>query len=238
MSSVLLIVPIIAIALTINATLGSEQCSTGFKDDQLRFFLYGTAAFVTAGMLTAVGPGLEVFNHVFPLLYNGSPLAEMPLFGGNIEGTPFSADNFTQFTLITPALSQLTIYGFLAMTLFGAIYQIAPRLVAGDLPSPTWKEWHWRLAAAGVILTVVPLIVGGIYQGTQWNENLRAYDPTQTFPIRMLQLSFLGQLALLGGAVLLLLNLKLMWWRSCCPCFVPSFLKDGAGKTETVEASS
>lgn len=238
MSSALLIVPIIAIAMTIRSTLGKEQCVSGWTDDRLKFFLFATTAFVLGGMLAAVGPVLEIFNHVFPLLYNGSPVAEMPWFGGNIEGTPFSADNFTQFTLITPALAQLAVHGFLAMALFGAIYQIAPRLVGGEIPSPTWKEWHWRLAAAGVALTVLPLIVGGIYQGTQWNENLRVYDLAQTFPVRMLQVSFLGQLLLLGGASLFLLNLKLMWWRSCCPCCVPSFLRAGEAKPETMEASS
>ena len=238
MASALLIVPVIAIALTIHATLGRERIATGWTDDGLKFFLFGTVAYVLLGLLSAVGPGLEIFNHVFPLLYNGSPMAEMPWFGGEIEGVPFTADNFTQFTLLTPALAQLSIYGFLAMTLFGAIYQIAPKLMGGELPSPTWKEWHWRLAVAGVALTVLPLIVGGIYQGTQWNENLRAYDAAQTFPLRMLQVSFIGQLLLLGGSVLFLCNLKLMWWRNFCPCCVPAFLRSGEAKSETVEASS
>ncbi len=237
-SAVLLLVPVLAIGLTVCSTLGKENRESGWKHGDLRFFLFAGAAFVLGGILTAMGPGLEIFNHVFPSLYNASPVSEMPGFGGTIESTPFRADNFVQFTLLGPALSQLAIQGFLAMALFGAIYYIAPRLMGGEMPSLTWKEWHWRLALVGIVFTVLPWIVGGIHQGSQWNADMRLFEPTTRIALSMLRVSFLGQLALLGGALLLLANLKLMMWRMCCPCCVPSFLRVAADKTETAEASS
>ena len=41
----------------------------------------------------------------------------------------------TNFTWFVPAQTQLVIYGFFAMTMFGAIYYIVPRLVRAEFPS-------------------------------------------------------------------------------------------------------
>jgi cytochrome c oxidase cbb3-type subunit 1 len=237
-SAALLVVPILALALSIHSTLGQETRVSGWNDGTLKFFLFGAVAFVFGGLLNALGPILEIFNHVIPTLYNGSPLAEAPLFGGEIKGTPFNSDNFVQFTLLTPALSQLALWGFLGMTLFGAIYHIVPELMGEELPSSAWKELHWKASLVGIALTVAPLILGGVYQGAQWNESLREFGSTTTVPVNMLRIALLGHLTLLGGAALFLGNLKLIYWRKCCPCFVPPFLRvDGSGN-KTVEASS
>ncbi len=237
-AAVLMLVPVIAIAMTVHSTLGQEKCVAGWGDSSLKFFLFGALAFVFGGLLNAVGPTLEVVNHVFPPLYNGSPAAEVPGLGGQIEAPPFSQDNFVQFTLLTPALAQLALYGFLGMTLFGAIYHIVPQLMGDELPSAAWKELHWKASVAGIALTVVPLVLGGIYQGGQWNESLRDFAATTGLPINMLRAGILGHLALLLGATAFLANLKLIYWRKCCPCCVPSFLRVAGGEGKTAEASS
>lgn len=234
-AAVLLIVPLLATQLNIHHTLGEENKIVGWQRPDLRFFLFGAVSFVTVGFLSAVGPGLEVFNHVYPALYNGSPMAEIV---GVVETTPFDKDNFVQFTLLGTALTQLSIYGFFAMTMFGAIYYIAPRLTGVDWPSERLRDLHWRLAVAGLALTVLPLAVGGVYQGYQMSDGLMGFDQLNKLPIMMMRVSLLGQLALVGAAIALLTNLKILFWRSCCPCCMPAFLREAAPESKTAEVTS
>src|SRR5258706_140491 len=76
----------------------------------------------------------------------------------------------TNFTWLTPALTQLGLYGFFAMVLFGAIYHIAPQLTQTEFPSSCLIKWHFRLATLGIIFFVVPLAAGGIVQGLKLNN--------------------------------------------------------------------
>ena len=234
-AAVLLIVPLLATQLNIHHTLGEEHQTKGWENTDLRFFLFGAVAFVAVGFLSAVGPGLEVFNHVYPVLYNGSPMAEM---FGVIESTPFDVDNFVQFTLLTTALTQLSIYGFFAMTLFGAIYYIMPRLTGVEWPSERLRNGHWWLAVGGLALIVVPLAIGGVYQGYFLSDGHMAFNQLSGLPTFMLRVSTLGQLALLGAAVALLVNLKILLWRACCPNCVPEFLREAGPRNETAEVPS
>jgi cytochrome c oxidase cbb3-type subunit 1 len=234
-AAVLLIVPLLATQLNIHHTLGKEHQVTGWQRPDLRFFLFGAVAFVAVGFLSAVGPGLEVFNHVYPSLYNGSPMAEI---FGVVETTPFDKDNFVQFTLLSTALTQLSVYGFFAMTLFGAIYYIVPRITGADWPSARLQNLHWLLAVGGLALIVIPLAIAGVYQGYQLSDGLRGFNQLNKFPMMMLQVSTVGHLFLLGAAVALLANLKILLWRACCPCCVPAFLRESGAKNKPAEAAS
>ncbi|MEI9962297.1 MAG: cbb3-type cytochrome c oxidase subunit I [Limisphaerales bacterium] len=74
--------------------------------------------------------------------------------------------HLTQFTWFNVAQTQLQIYGFFIITMFGAIYYILPRMMGFELPFPKFvRVQHWCFML-GVILLVGSLAIGGIAQGS------------------------------------------------------------------------
>ncbi|EEF61927.1 cbb3-type cytochrome c oxidase subunit I [Pedosphaera parvula] len=69
------------------------------------------------------------------------------------------------FTWFLPAQSQLMIYGFFAMTMFGAVYFISGKLLQVEVCAGKIKAHFW-LAALGVIVYAVALAAGGVQQGS------------------------------------------------------------------------
>src|ERR1051325_5645445 len=82
-----------------------------------------------------------------------------------IVGSLPRVSQITHFTFFTTAQTQLLLYGFIGMTLFGAIYYIVPLLIQGGWPSAKWADWHFTLSALGIALYVVSLALGGVLQG-------------------------------------------------------------------------
>ena len=120
----------------------------------------------------------------------------------------------TEFTWFGPAQNQLQLYGFFAMTMFGAIYYLLPRAVGLEWPFPKLARVHFWISMPGVLLFVVPLAIGGVVQGLKWaNPNVTPVDvSTATLPF--LRVSTTGLLFLLLGNLLFALNifgLTLAW---------------------------
>jgi cytochrome c oxidase cbb3-type subunit I len=76
-----------------------------------------------------------------------------------------SLAQFTQFTFITVAHSQLGLFGFYSMILFGALYYIVPRLLNRPWLFPELIEAHFWLVVVGLGLIAVDLTIGGLIQG-------------------------------------------------------------------------
>ncbi len=110
-----------------------------------------------------------------------------------------------EFTWFSFGVSQGQILGFAAMILFGAIYEILPRVMEKDLPFPKFAKLHFWLALIGVLLFVVPLILGGVEQGKQAD-----FNASSAAALKYLRISTTGQLLMLLGALLLLLNIFVM----------------------------
>jgi cytochrome c oxidase cbb3-type subunit 1 len=111
------------------------------------------------------------------------------------------------FTWFTPALLQLNLYGFFAMTLFGAIYDIVPRITGVDMPSPKLVRAHFWVAAAGIVLCVVPLTLSGVVQGLQLQNANVAFLETAKATLPFLRISTVGDLLIGVGHVFFLANL-------------------------------
>jgi cbb3-type cytochrome oxidase subunit 1 len=111
------------------------------------------------------------------------------------------------FTWFNPGISQLNFYGFFAMAMFGAVYIIMPRLVGLGLPWPGLVRVQLWCSIIGVLLIVLPLVLGG------WVQQVKLNDPNQPFVAVMrsslpfLRISTLGDLLLLAGHLLFLTNL-------------------------------
>ncbi len=74
-------------------------------------------------------------------------------------------DEVTQFTLAALARTYLTLFGFVFLVSFGAIYFIVPRLL-----ERTWRfvelvRWHFWLSIVGLGLLLFDLTIAGVIQG-------------------------------------------------------------------------
>jgi cytochrome c oxidase cbb3-type subunit 1 len=119
---------------------------------------------------------------------------------------------FTHFTWFTVAQSQLNIFGFFAMTMIGAIYYIIPRVAGIDWPCHNSVRRHYWLAAIGTILFALPLAIGGVLQGIKLNSGTDFLKVTHD-TLMFLRVSTLGEVLILIGNLLLLLNLLGLWAR-------------------------
>ncbi|MGH8046319.1 MAG: cbb3-type cytochrome c oxidase subunit I [Chthoniobacterales bacterium] len=88
---------------------------------------------------------------------------------GSLMAIP-SLNNLTHFTDYTVGHAHLGLYGFFTMMMFGAMYYIIPLLVGWEWPSATMIRWHFWLAASGIALMVVSLMLGGFLQGLELND--------------------------------------------------------------------
>jgi cytochrome c oxidase cbb3-type subunit I len=112
----------------------------------------------------------------------------------------------TNFTWLIPAQTQLFLYGFFAMAMFGAIYLIVPRLLGVEF-SPRLVNLHFWLAALGIVIYVVPLTIGGIAQGTALNLGTGAFFDIMRSSLTFLRASTTGDLLMAAGHLIFLLNL-------------------------------
>jgi cytochrome c oxidase cbb3-type subunit 1 len=140
----------------------------------------------------------------------------------------------TQFTLFSTALDRLAFYGVVSMLFFGTIYYMVPRLTSRAWASRALTAGHVAMVMAGVVGSVVALMVAG---STQSELLLK---PAITFAEIFLQvrvallINTAAQLVLLGASLLLLVN----FLRTVCVCGdeVPGAAPVLLRQPETLEA--
>ena len=179
-------------------------------------------ALSTVGTVLTLVPLLAVAVNVFQTLKAPGPAAKhdpslsFVLFGveafvlAGLMSIAGALDSGHQlhFTWFVPARTQLQVYGFFAMVMFGAIYYIFPRFSGIEFPYPKLVRIHFWLAALGILAYVIPLAIGGILQSVQLQD-------AKITPVQMVQSSlpflrasttgdlllFAGHLAFLGNIV-------------------------------------
>ena len=113
----------------------------------------------------------------------------------------------TEFTWFTVAKGLLNSYGFFAMVMFGAVYYIVPQLLGLEFPSAKLVRAHFWIAAAGVLLVVVPLAAGGIVQGFRLQHANLPFNDIAHGTLPFLRASTTGDLLIALGNLLFLVNL-------------------------------
>ncbi|MDT3683335.1 MAG: cbb3-type cytochrome c oxidase subunit I [Truepera sp.] len=78
-----------------------------------------------------------------------------------------SVQGLWHFTNYTVAHSHLTMYGFVVLLIWGALYGILPRLT-GHEPPQFWVGVHFWFAVVGLVLYATALMFGGTIQGLSW----------------------------------------------------------------------
>ena len=120
------------------------------------------------------------------------------------------------FTWFGTAQTQLRLYGFFAMTIFGAAYHILPRVTGLELPFARLVGFHFKCGVLGTILLVVPLVVGGVSQGLKLVNGSITFMDTTKSTLMFLRISTVGDTLLLLGSLLFLLNVVALISRYYC----------------------
>lgn len=81
-----------------------------------------------------------------------------------------SVAQFTQFTWMTQAQSQLALTGAFSLIIFGAIYFLVPRISSKPWPSASLIRAHYFAALIGTFALVIFLAVAGIVQGRELGD--------------------------------------------------------------------
>jgi cytochrome c oxidase cbb3-type subunit 1 len=131
------------------------------------------------------------------------------ILGGILKplGIILDRSQVLHLTWYTPALGLLNSYGFFAMVIFGAIYYVVPQLIGIEFPSPKLVRAHFWVAATGVVLSVLPLILAGVVQANQLVNPKIPFGDISKSSLLFLRVSTLGDLFLLLGHAFLLRNL-------------------------------
>lgn len=147
-----------------------------------------TVSIVASFMMFLPVIAVAVNHHVTTLghfgLLRSSPTLRFTVFGsmcytavsfqGSLQALR-TVNEVTHFTHFTVAHAHLGVYAFLTMILFGAVYFIAPRLVNWEWPYPNLIKAHFWLAAAGIVIYVVSLTIGGWLQGLAMNDAAKPF---------------------------------------------------------------
>jgi cytochrome c oxidase cbb3-type subunit 1 len=128
----------------------------------------------------------------------------------------------TSLTWFGVAQKELFILGFFGFSVFGAIYYIIPRLLSID--PETWCPYlmkaHFYLAAIGILISYLALLVGGIGQGILLADPGHSFVEVMRGTLMPLRMSTLGDLLFLAGTVVFLANFARVVGSWCCQCCI------------------
>lgn len=121
-----------------------------------------------------------------------------------------TVSGLTHSTARDMAHTQLLLQGFIAMTFYGGLYYIVPRLVEHGWPDRWLITVHFWLAVIGLALTFLPLLIGGIVQGLAMNRDTVPWDQVISRIMPYLKWRTFGMVILGLGHLALAANLALM----------------------------
>lgn len=141
----------------------------------------------------------------------------------NVVAAVPGVSTYTNLTWYTVAQWQLNIFGFIGMAMFGAIYYIVPRVTGIDWPSVKTPRWHFWCAAIGIVLIALPLAIGGLIEGVNWQNPKMSNVDVANNALNFLRVSTIGELLILLGNVMLLANLTGLSVQYYKKHFVPAY---------------
>src|SRR5499427_5803114 len=141
-------------------------------------------ASIAATILTIIPVATVGLNHhmtmqgYFPVM-RYSPTLRFTVFGA-MAYTVFSlvgilislrsTARFLHFSQATIAYTQMGLYAFFTMIIFGSMYYIVPRLVGREWRYATLIKLHFWASAYGIGLMSLMLMAGGLAQGASQND--------------------------------------------------------------------
>jgi cytochrome c oxidase cbb3-type subunit 1 len=125
-------------------------------------------------------------------------------------GSFFSVAEAVNFTWFNPAVTQWFLYGFFAITIFGAAYSIIPKLLGAEFPKPGMICGHFFLAWIGIVLFSVPLMFAGLQQGKILNDASQPFLASTAKTLMAFRIGSTGELLMILGHLVLAVNFGLM----------------------------
>lgn len=150
---------------------------------------------VTANLVLTMGGQYHMVYH--------SPTIRFTFFGAiafsissviGLLASLRSVDRLVHFTQFSNGQTQLVVYCFFSMVIFGAIYYILPRLVGCEWLSSSMISLHFWASAYGGGLLALSLLVGGLLTGSA----LSSPESESNF-VQVMDISTLLLLGRIGG---------------------------------------
>jgi len=113
-------------------------------------------------------------------------------------------------TWFGPAVVQLLIFGFFAIVICGAIYELLPSVMDLELPFPGFVRFqHWFFMAGSIVL-FLSLAIAGVEQGIKMQNPNIAFTDVMQATLTPLRFAALGLACLLVGSLMLAANFLVM----------------------------
>jgi cytochrome c oxidase cbb3-type subunit 1 len=195
-------------------------------------------ASIAATILTIIPVATVGLNHhmtmqgYFPVM-RYSPTLRFTVFGA-MSYTVFSVigilislrstARYLHFTEATFAYSQIGLYAFFTMIMFGSMYYIVPRLVGREWRYATLIKLHFWASAYGIGLMSLMLVAGGIVQGTSQNDASLSFIESASSVLPYLRGDTIAALLLIVSHFIFAFHFGLMLFGLGRTSTVPTFL--------------
>jgi cytochrome c oxidase cbb3-type subunit 1 len=115
--------------------------------------------------------------------------------------------HFTDWVVGHAHMVMMGVFGF---WILGAMVYLIPRLLGVEWAQPALNEWHFRLTAGGLLVMVVDLILGGLFQGWSWSA-LQPWEDSIEVSLPFWWIRLAAGLVFLAGQVCFFVNVYLTW---------------------------
>jgi cytochrome c oxidase cbb3-type subunit I len=195
-------------------------------------------ASIAATILTIIPVATVGLNHhmtmqgYFPVM-RYSPTLRFTVFGAmsytvfSVVGILISLRSVARYVHLTEAstaYSQLGLYAFFTMVMFGSMYYIVPRLVGREWRYATLIKLHFWASAYGIGLMTLMLLVGGYVQGVSANDPSLPYIESTQSVLPYLRGRTLAALLLTASHFIFAFHFGLMLFGLGRTASVPTFL--------------
>jgi cytochrome c oxidase cbb3-type subunit 1 len=195
-------------------------------------------ASIAATILTIIPVATVGLNHhmtmqgYFPVM-RYSPTLRFTVFGAmsytvfSVVGILISLRSVARYVHLTEAntaYTQLGLYAFFTMVMFGSMYYIVPRLVGREWRYATLIKLHFWASAYGIGLMTLMLLVGGYVQGVSANDPSLPYIESTQSVLPYLRGRTLAALLLIASHFVFAFHFGLMLFGLGRTASVPTFL--------------
>lgn len=145
-------------------------------------------------------------NHHVTMVGNFSALKHSPTLrfvvtgaimytGVSLQGSLHAVrevNQVTHFTHFTVGHAHMGVYAFYSFIIFGAAYFLLPRVFGRDWPRPRLISIHFWTALGGILIYMISLMVGGVFQGLAQLDASRPFMESVTLTIPYLHARTVG----------------------------------------------
>lgn len=135
----------------------------------------------------------------------GAAMYTLASFQGSIEALR-SVNTVTHFTHYTVGHAHLGAYAFVTIVMFGAAYQMLPRMTGRAFQWPALINAHFWLIIVGFAIYFFGLSIGGVLQGLAMLDATRPFSDSVTLTIPYLEARSVGGSLMTLGHILFAVN--------------------------------